>query len=43
MPITNPYLSLTERSERADTFEDMRLLVLGISSLALLVLIIPTH
>jgi hypothetical protein len=31
------------RSERADTFGVMRVLLLGISTLALVVLVIPTH
>jgi len=42
-PVQNPYVALTRRSGRADTFEDMRFLVLGISTLALIVLVIPTH
>jgi len=39
----NPYAGLTKRSDRADTVGNMRFLVVGISALALIVLVIPTH
>jgi hypothetical protein len=41
--LANPYPGLTGRSERVDTFEDMRFLVVAFSSLALIVLIVPSH
>jgi len=40
---TNPYASLTACSERADTFEDMRFLVVAAGWLTILVLVVPTH
>ena len=41
--LANPYPGLTGRSERVDTFEDMRFLVVAFSSLALIVLVVPSH
>ena len=38
-----PYAALMQRSDRADTVGNMRFLVVGISLLALIVLVIPTH
>jgi hypothetical protein len=41
--LANPYPGLTGRSERVDTFEAMRFLVVAFSSLALIVLVVPSH
>src|SRR6516225_8573824 len=43
MALTNPYPGLTRLLVRADTVEDMRFLVVAISSLALIVLVVPSH
>ena len=41
--LTNAYPHLTACSERADTFEDMRFLVVAAGWLTILVLVVPSH
>ncbi len=41
--LTNPYAGLTRRSDRADTFGDMRFLVVAFGWLTLIVLVVPSH
>ena len=41
--LTNAYPHLTACSERADTFEDMRFLVVAAGWLTIVVLVVPSH